>query len=105
MTRKTEVTSGGTFTEDYQYDANGRLHQVTRGSTDIVYTYDANGNRLKRAVDGVDVETASAADPQDRISEYGDFAYGYDIRGNLESKSSQSSQDTTRYEYNALGWL
>src|SRR5262249_30257701 len=101
---KTESVLGGTaHTTTYGYDARGRLDTVVPDSGPVVtYTYDDNGNRLSRELNGTPVESGTY-DAQDRLQTYAGATYTYTANGELESKTV--STQTTLYAYDALGNL
>lgn len=97
---KSETVGGVTTTHDYDYDAVGRLVQVSdNGLVAASYTYDANGNRLT----GPGALTPATYDAQDRLAQYGDTTYTYEPGGALLSKSLAG--ETTTYDYDLLGNL
>ena len=82
----------------YAYDPQGRLKQVTEGSSVTSYTYDLRGNRLTKAT-GTDT-TSYTYDLNNRLlsEAEGDTTtlYEYDDRGNLVSKRKETiTSDTT----------
>ena len=62
------------------------------------YTYDVNGNRKTRRLDGGAVETATF-DDEDRLTVRGTTAYGYDGAGFLTERGDN------RFDYSARGEL
>jgi RHS repeat-associated protein len=101
---KREVRGGVTTTIAYTYDARGQLFQVrTNGTLTEQYTYDDNGNRLT----GLDAGATSAGtyDDQDRLRNYGDWAYAYTDNGELESKLNTTTLEAWTYAYDVLGNL
>jgi RHS repeat-associated protein/CSLREA domain-containing protein len=97
-----ETIGGVNTTYGYVYDSAGRLSSVTRnGAAFEAYTYDANGNRLTAAVNGVNA--TGTYDNQDRLLTYGGATYAYNANGDLVSKT-QGGQ-TTSYSYDELGNL
>ena len=86
-------------TYGYQYDAAGRLVEVsTNGLVAETYTYDANGNRTH--VNGIQV---GAYDDQDRMTAYGVASYAYTENGELRTKTEAGV--STGYSYDVLGNL
>lgn len=102
VTTRTDTNNGTTTTRIFDYDAAGRLHNVTlNGTLTKTYQYDTNGNRLKETPGGAAVSTYDA---QDRLTLYkgvsyaytnngelsnrGGVPFGYDVRGNLRTASS-----------------
>ena len=81
----------------YAYDPQGRLKQVTEGSSVTSYTYDLRGNRLTKAT-GTDT-TSYTYDLNNRLlsEAEGDTTtlYEYDDRGNLVSKRKETLTDET----------
>ncbi|MEL7483864.1 MAG: RHS repeat-associated core domain-containing protein, partial [Planctomycetota bacterium] len=112
ITKKTEVEQGGTpIVAQYRYDAGGRLWKVWNDAADdpavdppdVEYTYDANGNRLSKAVSGTVVETGTY-DGQDRVLTYGGWTYQHSARGEVISRTD-SSFNTWSYDYDDFGSL
>jgi len=89
---KTEVIQGNTSQTVYVYDNANRLESVTIDGNSETFTYDANGNRAE-----------GVYDEQDRLESWGSTTYGYNLNGDLESKTE--SGITTQYQYDALGSL
>ena len=104
ISRRTETVDGVAHTYDYRYDDDGRLLEVERDAgtaqAAIVerYTYDANGNRKSRRLDGGAVETATF-DDEDRLTARGTTAYAYDGAGFLTERGAD------RFDYSARGEL
>ncbi|MFQ5593658.1 MAG: RHS repeat-associated core domain-containing protein [Anaerolineae bacterium] len=95
---KVVVHSGRTV--DYTYDDTYRLieERITdpaAGVKTISYTYDAVGNRLTKAEDGV--TTTYTYDTRDRLLTADGIAFTYDNNGNLLTRTDASG--TTRYKY------
>ena len=63
------------------------------------YSYDANGNRLSAAVNGITTSASYTLD--DQIEVYGDNTYSYDDDGYLIEKTTPDG--TTTYTYSTLG--
>ena len=107
ITQKVETIQGTTTTHDYHYDPAGRLERVDEnGFVAREYAYDPNGNRLSLTV-GAQV-TSGTYDTQDRLVTYGTKTYTYNAAGDLEQvvdSSLPSGQQTTLYQYDALGNL
>jgi RHS repeat-associated protein len=80
----------------------GRLTEVTtNGTLTSSYSFDANGNRLtKTTASGTETGTY---DDQDRMLTYGGATYTYTDNGDLKTKTDTSG--TTTYEYDALSNL
>ncbi len=98
ITARTETLSGASVTDEYAFDAAGRLVSHTRGGVETTWSYDANGNRSH--VNDVPVATYDA---QDRLLTYGNSSYDYTANGELQSKTQSGA--TTTYDYDALGNL
>jgi len=104
ISRRTETVDGVAHTYDYRYDDDGRLLEVERDTgtaqAAIVerYTYDVNGNRKTRRLDGGAVETATF-DDEDRLTVRGTTAYAYDGAGFLTERGAD------RFDYSARGEL
>ncbi len=98
----TESSGGATIRHGYQYDAAGRLSQVTTNDAVVAtYQYDANGNRTH--VDRNGVSSTATFDAQDRLLSFGNATYTY--TGNGELASQTRAGQTTSYGYDALGNL
>jgi RHS repeat-associated protein len=89
----------GTMSQDFNYDDQSRLVSMYSASASATYAYDADGNRIVKAVNGsVDNTTYSTtsnrlvgttgADPQ---------TYGYDALGNITALNG-----STAYQYDAF---
>ncbi|MGH8601538.1 MAG: RHS repeat domain-containing protein, partial [Gammaproteobacteria bacterium] len=103
---KVETIDGNTTTTDYTYDPAGRLTEVTSNGALTAYSFDANGNRLKkteRVGAAVIAETTATYDAQDRLLQYGDTRYSYTPNGELLTKTVGTQ--TTTYDYDVLGNL
>ncbi len=94
----TEDVEGASTTRSYTYDGAGRLTQVDEGTTTRSYTYDANGNRTA----GPGGATGTY-DDQDRIQSYGGRTYTHDPAGDLATIADGTS--TRAYDYDADGNL
>jgi len=94
VTHKTELLGSSTFQYDYLYDSAGRLVSVI-AQPSAFYNYDGNGNRI----------SAGTYDAQDRLLTYGDFTYTYTDNGERATKTSGSTGQVTRYDYDAFGNL
>jgi RHS repeat-associated protein len=95
ITEKTETMLGQTDTYQYGYDSSGRMVDVSKSGNNIAHLeYDANGNRLPGVYDA-----------QDRLLQAADSTYVYSQNGTLLSKTLNSTGDTTRYTYDAVGNL
>jgi len=102
ITGKTETIGAVTTTYGYSYDLAGRLAEVKQnGTTSASYTYDSNGNRL--SVTGPGGTIPGSYDTQDRLTQYGSATYMYTANGELQSKTV--GDQTTNYQYDALGNL
>ena len=91
------VEGGASVTTDYDYDAAGRLIDVSGSGPHPAFTYDANGNRLTAA--GV----VATYDGQDRVTSLGTTTFSHTDNGDLLTKTA-AGQPTT-YTYDALGNL
>jgi RHS repeat-associated protein len=86
----------------YQYDSNGRLISVSsNGTVSASYEYDASGNRT-RLTEPSGVLTG-AYDARDQLTSYGGTTYLYSLNGEL--MRAASATDTTSYTYNTFGSL
>jgi RHS repeat-associated protein len=104
IVRKTETVQGATRVNEYTYDARGRLTDVyVDGIPARHWEYDGNGNRTLASTP---TETVTGTyDDQDRLIEYGDWAFTYGDNGELESKTNTLTSELTTYDYDALGNL
>ncbi len=100
--RTTMATVDGTWT--YSYDGTGQLTHAVFASTnhdvpnqDLVYNYDAVGNRTSTVINGV--TTAYVANNLNEYASVGGVTQMYDADGNL------LSDGTNRYAYDVLGRL
>jgi RHS repeat-associated protein len=96
-------------TTTFGYDALDRLTSITYAATttpSVTYAYDANGNRTTMT-DGAGTETY-AYDALDRLTSVtrgtDTFGYGYDVAGNLLSRTYPDGTLTT-YTYDDDGRL
>jgi RHS repeat-associated protein len=102
ITQKVETVGGTITTDDYAYDAAGRLTEVRKDASVVaVYMYDANGNRL--SADGPADSATGTYDAQDRLLSYGGASYTYSPNGEILSKTEGGQ--TTSYRYDARGHL
>jgi RHS repeat-associated protein len=119
--KTSETTLEGAWT--YTYDANGQLTRAVFASNnvasipnqDLVYQYDALGNRTSTVINGV--TTNYVADNMNQYESVGGTPYNYDAKGNLLSDGTSTftynvlnkligvtgASGTTSYSYNALG--
>ena len=88
----------------YGYDSVGQLTSAIFDSTNeeissqnLVYVYDAAGNRVRTIENGVTIEYVTNA--LNQYEQVGDTTYSYDDDGNLASKTDEDG--TTIYEYNS----
>jgi RHS repeat-associated protein len=103
ITSRIEVIAGTATNYGYQYDAVGRLSDVTVGGiTARHYEYDANGNRTSRSTPGA-AENCTY-DAQDRLISCGDTQYVYNQAGQLSSRTRGAVSSTT-YDYDVTGNL
>jgi RHS repeat-associated protein len=105
ITQKVETIQGVTDTYDYTYDPAGRLQEVRKnGTTQAVYGYDSNGNRVTytSAATGT---INGAYDAQDRLTSYGQLAFTYTTNGDLLTKSNPALGQTASFVYDVLGNL
>ncbi|MGD0589793.1 MAG: RHS repeat-associated core domain-containing protein [Bacteroidota bacterium] len=104
IVQKTENEQSVITKYNYSYDVVGRLNQVKKNDTLIsTYSYDANGNRLAHWTPGK-IDSGSY-DLQDRLIVYSTTRYFYSQNGDLTMKVDTSTNDTTRYSYDAFGTL
>lgn len=102
ITHIAEVIGGDTHDLHYSYDQVGRLTEAERDGSITDYEYDANGNRTRVTVDGV--ETAKGTyDAQDRIQSYGTATFEQTAQGDLVRRTDGPS--TLELTYDELGNL
>ncbi|MBI4700683.1 MAG: hypothetical protein HY744_05885 [Deltaproteobacteria bacterium] len=102
--RRAETIQGHTGVTEYAYDAAGRLTSVTTDASPTAqYEYDANGNRLSLSTPAGSL--TGAYDAQDRVLQYGSWAFGYTPSGELHTKTNTATGEVTTYSYDALGNL
>lgn len=102
ITQKIDRLDGVQTTYDYRYDNAGRLASVKQDGVEVAsYAYDSNGNRIG----GFDRQgnINATVDAQDRLLTYNTTSYGYNLDGDLETKSEHGT--LTTYDYDALGNL
>ncbi|WP_329538059.1 hypothetical protein OG568_58370 (plasmid) [Streptomyces sp. NBC_01450] len=98
-----ETAAGVNTVTQYGYDVLGQLTRVTRnGAVTITYTYDAQGNRTARRINGTE-PLVSQYDQRDRLVSVGDDTYQYTPAGDLASTTGPSG--AVRYNYDELGAL
>jgi RHS repeat-associated protein len=89
---------------DYHYDNRRRLIEVDRdGAPTTSYTYDANGNRLTRTIDGI--TTGATYDERDRQLTDGPLQFSYNANGELITKHDIATGANTSYAYDDRGRL
>lgn len=87
----------------YTYDAEGQLIRYTMpDGTLVVIEYDAEGNRLRRFVNGV--PTHYTTNSLNQYTAIGPNPYGYDADGNLTLAYDENNQPVSM-QYDALGRL
>lgn len=97
-----ETSNGVRKVKGYRYDALGRLHEVLlNGTSESIYSYDANGNRSSHESAG-DTDTGSY-DAQDRIESYSNCSYTMDAAGFLADRNCGAGMET--FQYDARGSL
>jgi len=93
-----------TFDRGYGYDEAGRLEDVwLNGELAAHYAYDANGNRVLRASQGL--SEVGVYEAGDRVVSYGGWNYDVDDNGRLRSRTEQATGDVVTYGYDSLGAL
>jgi len=86
--RKSVTTPAGT--ETYVLDALNRITSATYTNGDLVeYTYDADGNRLTKKLNGVSQNTYTY-DNADQMTSDGSTSYTYDANGNMTAAGSNT---------------
>ena len=90
---------GPAGTEDYQYDALGRLTKATGAWGSIQYGYDSVGNRLWKNENGNNVSYSYGV--YNQLSSDGTWGYRYDEDGNVAWKETSSLK--YNYLYDPLG--
>ncbi|MBI5311218.1 MAG: hypothetical protein HZB14_09395 [Actinobacteria bacterium] len=104
ITTKQEIRPSLTTTWTYNYDTAGRLENVLKdGNQYAAYTYDANGNRTSKTVEGT--PTYATFDSRDRMLTQGDFDLTYNENGELTAKHNRVTGDTLTLDYTTLGDL
>ncbi|HVW25527.1 MAG TPA: RHS repeat-associated core domain-containing protein [Polyangiaceae bacterium] len=102
ITHIAEVIGVDAHDLQYTYDEVGRLTEAERDGSITDYEYDANGNRTRVTVDGV--ETAKGSyDAQDRIETYGTATFEQTALGDLVRRTDGAS--TLELTYDELGNL
>ncbi|MBI4701386.1 MAG: hypothetical protein HY744_09540, partial [Deltaproteobacteria bacterium] len=104
IVRRAEAIQGQARVTEYAYDSVGRLVSVrTDGSLSAEYQYDENGNRvLAHTPSGT---PQGVYDAQDRLLEYGSWAFSYTPNGELRTKTNTATGEAITYSYDALGNL
>jgi RHS repeat-associated protein len=92
----------------YQYDTRGRLSQMSHGSRQMSYTYDAR-DRLATVTDPLSRTSQYFYDAADRLTHYRltdgrEIQYSYDSIGNLASLTPPGRQPH-QFQYNSLNLL
>ncbi len=104
ITVKQEIRPSGTTTWAYNYDAAGRLVNVTKnGDQYAAYTYDQNGNRTSKTVENQ--TTYATFDNRDRMNTHGDLDLTYNQNGELTEKRDRQSTQSLHLAYTASGDL
>ena len=86
---------------DYSYDLAGRLTSVViNNMTSRTYGYDSNSNRT--SAPGASV---IAYDLQDKLQQYGNKSYSFDLNGDLVSISDSSTSEVSTFTYDVFGNL
>ena len=102
--RITRIANGvyGSLTQDYSYDALGRLTS-SMGPYADTWSYDANGNRHQRTRDTqvTSYTTRSGSNQLLGLGGTGARSYSYDANGNMTDSSSRSAS----YAYDAFNTL
>ncbi len=111
MGRTVRTTSGGVFPINYDYDANGRLFQVTQGTRSISHTYSTSGDTngyVSQVTDAANQTTVYTPDILGRIlfETLGASTtnYGWDAKGNLATVTPPG-KPTHQQEYTASDLL
>jgi RHS repeat-associated protein len=115
ITAKTETIGGIASTYGYGYDPAGRLRDVTtNGTPSAHYEYDANGNRVSDANnDGITTFNHMGTlldalhDDQDRLlsTDHGPLSTSYSYTANGELLAKTDTNTSTTYTYDVLGNL
>ncbi len=93
-----EQVGGATHTYTYTYNTDGQLMGVDEdGATIQQYAYDANGNRISKALSGAPAQTATY-DTRDRLQALGGTLYSFDASGFLTARGSDTFTYSTRGE-------
>lgn len=96
---------GSAGTEDYQYDALGRLTKATGAWGSIQYGYDSVGNRLWKNENGNNVSYSYGA--YNQLTSDGAWVFSYDEDGNMVHKFIPDNYHDTSfyYDYNSFGQM
>lgn len=101
---RTETIAGVAQTEDYSYDADGRLWTVERdGALAFTAEYDDNGNRTSLV--GPGVFRLANHDVQDRLTSEAGSLYTFGVAGDLQSRLETGTDALTSYAYDEVGNL
>jgi len=97
--RITHITNGinASLTQSLTYDAVDRLTTIASTADNESYTYDANGNRTHKVLNGHAISITIASN-SNRLLVSGGTTYGYDADGNVLTANT-----TTLYHYDPFG--
>jgi RHS repeat-associated protein len=90
LRRITSITSAD-GTSDYEYDKTSQLTDADHDyQTDEAYTYDANGNRTM---------SGYATGDNNQLLNDGTYSYTYDDEGNRLTRTNDTTDEVTEYEW------
>ena len=97
--RITTITNGmnGSLTQTLGYDAVDRLTAIASTVDNESYTYDANGNRTHKVLNGASINITIASN-SNRLLVSGGTTYGFDADGNVLTANT-----TTLFHYDPFG--
>ncbi|MEI3239978.1 RHS repeat-associated core domain-containing protein [Hominifimenecus microfluidus] len=99
------IKNDGTW--DYSWEHGRQLASQTKSGTRIAYSYDANGMRLKKTVNGTDFNYAYNGNLLTHMSSSSEYAHiRYDAQGlpvHIQYKKGSSTPEEYYYMFNAQG--
>ena len=95
----TGITNGinASLTQNIGYDAMGRIATIASTVDNESYTYDKNGNRTHKVLNGTSISITIASN-SNRLLVSGGTTYGYDADGNVLTANT-----TTLFHYDPFG--
>lgn len=85
------------LSQDLTYDDLGRIATIASGVNNESFTYDANGNRTHKVLNGSSIAITIASD-SNHLLVSGGTTYGYDADGNVTTANT-----TTLFHYDPFG--